>query len=72
MWRRRQASRQTRSAAWRATSARPGVSVNDLTDHERVDALSGNAALSGVPVEVRAVEPAEPAAWEKAAVPSQA
>jgi anaerobic selenocysteine-containing dehydrogenase len=53
-------------------AARPGVSVNDLTDHERIDALSGNAALSGVPVEVRAVEPAEPAAWEKAAVPSQA
>ena len=53
-------------------TARPGVSVNDLTDHERVDALSGNAALSGVPVEVRAVEPAEPAAWEPAAVPSPA
>lgn len=36
----------------------PGASVNDLTDHERVDALSGNAALSGVPVDVRAVPPA--------------
>ncbi len=33
----------------------PGVSVNDLTDPERTDALSGNAALSGVPVEVRPV-----------------
>ncbi len=29
-----------------------GVSVNDLTDDQRVDALSGNAALSGVPVQV--------------------
>lgn len=30
-----------------------GVSVNDLTDERSVDALSGNAALSGVPVEVQ-------------------
>ena len=30
----------------------PGVSVNDLTDPERVDPLSGNAALTGLPVEV--------------------
>lgn len=30
----------------------PGVSINDLTDPERLD-LSGNAALNGVPVEVR-------------------
>jgi len=29
-----------------------GASVNDLSDDLRVDALSGNAALSGVPVEV--------------------
>ncbi len=36
-------------------SRHPGVSVNDLTDPERTDALSGNAALSGVPVEVRPV-----------------
>ena len=28
-----------------------GVSINDLTDPERLD-LSGNAALSGVPVTV--------------------
>ncbi len=33
-------------------SRTPGVSVNDLTDHERIDALSGNAALNGVPVEI--------------------
>jgi anaerobic selenocysteine-containing dehydrogenase len=30
----------------------PGVSINDLTDPERLD-VSGNAALSGVPVTVR-------------------
>ena len=29
----------------------PGVSINDLTDPERLD-ISGNAALNGVPVEV--------------------
>jgi anaerobic selenocysteine-containing dehydrogenase len=32
----------------------PGVSINDLTDPERLD-VSGNAALSGVPVTVVAV-----------------
>lgn len=35
-------------------SEHAGVSVNDLTDHEHLDALTGNAALNGVPVEVRA------------------
>jgi anaerobic selenocysteine-containing dehydrogenase len=34
-------------------SARPGVSLNDLTDELRVDALCGTAVLNGVPVEVR-------------------
>jgi anaerobic selenocysteine-containing dehydrogenase len=29
-----------------------GVSLNDLTDDQAVDALSGNAAFSGVPVTV--------------------
>ncbi len=32
--------------------SKPGVSLNDLTDPERIDPLSGNAALSGVPVTV--------------------
>jgi anaerobic selenocysteine-containing dehydrogenase len=32
-----------------------GVSLNDLTDERQVDALTGNAAFSGVPVQVRAV-----------------
>jgi anaerobic selenocysteine-containing dehydrogenase len=37
-------------------AAHPGASANDLTDDERIDTLSGNAALSGVPVTVAAAE----------------
>ncbi|MBX3271305.1 MAG: molybdopterin oxidoreductase family protein [Sandaracinaceae bacterium] len=33
--------------------AHAGVSINDLTDETLLDELTGNAALSGVPVEVR-------------------
>lgn len=33
--------------------ADPGVSVNDITDPGRIDELTGNAAFSGQPVEVR-------------------
>ncbi len=33
-------------------SSKPGVSVNDVTDPARIDALSGNAAVNGVPVEI--------------------
>ncbi len=37
-----------------ATAAeRAGVSCNDVTDDHHLDALSGNAAVNGVPVEVR-------------------
>ncbi len=36
-------------------AATPGASLNDVTDELRVDVLSGNAALSGVPVMVTAV-----------------
>ncbi|MBP8884981.1 MAG: molybdopterin oxidoreductase family protein [Pseudomonas sp.] len=32
--------------------AQPGASANDLTDERQLDALSGNAVLNGVPVEV--------------------
>jgi anaerobic selenocysteine-containing dehydrogenase len=32
---------------------KPGASLTDLTDPNRLDDLTGNAALSGVPVEVR-------------------
>jgi anaerobic selenocysteine-containing dehydrogenase len=35
-------------------SAQPGASANDLTDERHLDALSGNAALNGVPVQVEA------------------
>lgn len=38
----------------RIATARPGVSVNDLTDDRVVDALVGTAVLTGVPVRVRA------------------
>jgi anaerobic selenocysteine-containing dehydrogenase len=30
----------------------PGVSVNDITDHTRVDTICGNAVFSGVPVKI--------------------
>jgi hypothetical protein len=33
-------------------SARPGVSLNDLTDEALVDPLCGTARLNDVPVEV--------------------
>ena len=33
-------------------AATPGASLNDVTDELRIDMLSGNAALSGVPVTV--------------------
>jgi anaerobic selenocysteine-containing dehydrogenase len=38
----------------RTAATTPGASLNDLTDDLRVDLLSGNAALSGVPVTVTA------------------
>jgi hypothetical protein len=37
----------------RVAAERPGVSLNDLTDEQQVDALCGTAVLSGVPVEVQ-------------------
>ena len=37
----------------------PGVSANDLTDERELDAVSGNAVLNGVPVQVEAVS-----AWD--------
>lgn len=36
----------------RVATDHPGVSVNDLTDEQMLDTLSGNAAFSGVPVTV--------------------
>jgi anaerobic selenocysteine-containing dehydrogenase len=43
-------------ARLRVAAARPGASVNDVTDDAFVDALSGTPSLSGVPVEVALVE----------------
>jgi anaerobic selenocysteine-containing dehydrogenase len=36
----------------RVAEANAGVSLNDLTDDQEVDELSGNAAFSGIPVSV--------------------
>jgi anaerobic selenocysteine-containing dehydrogenase len=41
-------------------SRHPGASANDLTDERQVDELSGNAVLSGVPVEVERAEVSRP------------
>jgi anaerobic selenocysteine-containing dehydrogenase len=38
--------------ALRVAQTNPGVSMNDLTDDQRVDSLSGNAIFNGVPVEI--------------------
>jgi anaerobic selenocysteine-containing dehydrogenase len=38
-------------------AAHPGASVNDVTDDQFLDALTGNAALNGVPVRVVAAAP---------------
>ncbi|MFM9136323.1 MAG: molybdopterin-dependent oxidoreductase [bacterium] len=44
----------TRSGAgWRAAAATRGPSVNDITDTARFDPLSGNAAVTALPVTVR-------------------
>jgi anaerobic selenocysteine-containing dehydrogenase len=42
---------------WTTARAHAGVSVNDVTDEQLVDGLSGTAAFNGVPVEVRAEVP---------------
>lgn len=36
--------------------AKPGVSVNDITDHMRVDALTSNAAFSGLPLKLERLQ----------------
>lgn len=40
--------------------AHAGVSVNDITEENRFDAVSGTSALNGVPVTVRPAAPSEP------------
>jgi anaerobic selenocysteine-containing dehydrogenase len=41
--------------ALRVASARPGVSINDITDDQALDPLCGTVAFSGVPVQISAV-----------------
>ena len=43
-------------------AAHPGANSNLLADEMAVDALSGNAVLNGIPVEVAPVRAAAPAA----------
>ncbi len=40
----------------RHAEAKPGVSVNDITDHLRVDKVTGNAAFSGQPVSIQRIK----------------
>jgi len=40
-------------------TASPGASLNDLTDGERLDDLTGNAAVSGIAIEVERARPLE-------------
>ncbi|WP_435417640.1 molybdopterin-dependent oxidoreductase [Parerythrobacter aurantius] len=47
--------------SWQTAAAHAGVSLNDLTDPDRYDRLTGNAVLNGTPVSV------EPAAASEAA-----
>ena len=42
-----------KSIKMNVAQAHPGVSVNDLTDDFLIDELTGNAAVNGVPVEVK-------------------
>ncbi|UIP05824.1 molybdopterin oxidoreductase family protein [Erythrobacter sp. SDW2] len=42
--------------SWRTAAAHAGVSLNDLTDPERYDRLTGNAVLNGTPVTVERAE----------------
>jgi hypothetical protein len=45
---------QREGVVLRVASAHAGVSMNDLTDENFLDSLSGNAGLSGVPVNIEA------------------
>ena len=37
---------------WRVAEAHAGVSINDLTDEQWIDTMSGNASFNGVPVRI--------------------
>ena len=42
-----------RGVNWQTAAEHAGVSLNDLTDEQHIDQLSGNAAFNGVPVKVK-------------------
>ena len=44
-----------KGSQWQVAEQHAGVSLNDLTDHNLLDNLSGNAAFNGVPVEIEKV-----------------
>lgn len=50
----------------------PGISMNDLTDDQAVDPLSGNAVLNGIPVDVVPVGTANTASPTAARTPATA
>ena len=43
--------------SWKTASDHAGVSINDLTDPERCDPLTGNAVLNGTPVQITGKQP---------------
>ena len=47
--------RATDLEVWESAARRPGVDSNALPDESRVDALSGNAVLKGIPLEIAPV-----------------
>ncbi|ABC63263.1 molybdopterin oxidoreductase family protein [Erythrobacter litoralis] len=47
-----------KGVSWQTAADHAGVSLNDLTDPERYDRLTGNAVLNGTPVTVAKVEAA--------------
>lgn len=50
--------------------AHAGASINDLTDEQALDTVSGNAAFSGTPVRVRAAAPPAPPSPSGPATPA--
>jgi anaerobic selenocysteine-containing dehydrogenase len=49
------------SAPWQSVAgSRPGVSANDWTDDQQVEAIVGQSILNGVPVRLRARAPEDP------------
>ncbi len=43
-------------AALRVAQTNPGININELTDDQCVDSISGNAVFNGVPVEIFALD----------------